>query len=132
MDSNATTQVHPEVIEAMLPFLSEHWHNPSSGYRAGKRVKAAIDAARAEVAALINAEQGEIVFTGCGTEANNMVLKSLARLVGRKKSRVVTSAIEHSAVLRPCEAMEAVGFEVRRLVMGQAVFVEAMQDAKLT
>ena len=63
MDSNATTQVHPEVIEAMLPFLSEHWHNPSSGYRAGKRVKAAIDAARAEVAALINAEQGEIVLT---------------------------------------------------------------------
>ncbi len=114
LDSNATTQVHPEVIEAMLPFLSEHWHNPSSGYRAGKRVKAAIDAARAEVAALINAEQGEIVFTGCGTEANNMVLKSLARLVGRKKSRVVTSVIEHSAVLRPCEAMEAVGFDVQR------------------
>ena len=104
----------------MLPYLREHWHNPSSGYRAGKRVKAAVDAARAEVAALINATPGEIVFTGCGSESNNMVLKSLARLVGRKESRVVTSAIEHSAVLRPCEAMEAVGFDVRRCGVDEA------------
>ncbi|MDA0766789.1 MAG: cysteine desulfurase family protein [Verrucomicrobia bacterium] len=114
LDSNATTQVHPEVVEAMLPFLTTHCHNPSSGYRAGKFVKKAVEAAREEVAALIGAKAEEIAFTGCGTESNNMVLKSLARVVGRKNSRVVTSAIEHSAVLRPCEAMEAVGFEVLR------------------
>jgi cysteine desulfurase len=98
----------------MLPFLTEQCQNPSSGYRSGKRVKAAIEAAREQLAGLIHAEPAEIVFTGCGTESNNMVLKSLARLVGRKNSRVVTSAIEHSAVLRPCEAMAAVGFDVRR------------------
>ena len=98
----------------MLPFLTDHCHNPSSGYRAGKYVKQAMETAREEVAALIGADPGEIVFTGCGTESNNMALKSLARVVGRKESRVVTSVIEHSAVLRPCEAMEAVGFEVAR------------------
>ncbi len=114
LDSNATSQVHPEVVEAMLPFLTEHWHNPSSGYRAAKRVKNAIEEAREKVAAIINARPDEIVFTGCGTESNNMTIKWLARLVGRKDSRVVTSAIEHSAVLRPCEAMEEVGFEVER------------------
>jgi cysteine desulfurase len=114
LDSNATTQVHPVVVEAMLPFLTDHCHNPSSGYRAGKYVKQAMETAREEVAALIGADPGEIVFTGCGTESNNMALKSLARVVGRKESRVVTSVIEHSAVLRPCEAMEAVGFEVAR------------------
>lgn len=114
LDSNATTQVHPEVVEAMMPFLTTHCQNPSSGYRSGKVVKKAVEAAREEVAVLIGADPGEIVFTGCGTESNNMALKSLARVVGRKKSRVVTSVIEHSAVLRPCEAMEAVGFEVSR------------------
>ena len=114
LDSNATTQVHPEVVEAMLPFLTEHWHNPSSGYRAGKAVKKAIEEARGQVAELIGAKESEVVFTSCGTESNNMAIKSLARLIGRKKSRVVTSVIEHSAVLRPIEAMEAVGFEVER------------------
>lgn len=101
-----------------MPYLTGHWHNPSSGYRAGKAVRQALEEAREEVAALINASPGEIVFTGCGTESNNMALKSLARLVGRKGSRVVTSAIEHSAVLRPVEAMEAVGFEVARCGVG--------------
>jgi len=114
LDSNATTQVHPAVVEAMMPYLTEHWHNPSSGYRASKVVKTAIAEARGQVAELIGAKEGEIVFTGCGTESNNMAIKSLARLVGRKETRVVTSTIEHSAVLRPLEAMEAVGFEVKR------------------
>ncbi len=111
LDSNATTQVHPEVVEAMLPFFRDSWHNPSAGYRAGRAMKAAIEAAREQVAALLGAKPAEIVFTGCGTESNNMALKSLARTIGRKNSKIVTSAIEHSAVLRPIEAMEAVGYE---------------------
>lgn len=115
LDSNATTQVHPEVVEVMLPFLTENWYNPSSGYSAGQSVKSAINKAREQVAALIGAKPSEIVFTGCGTESNNMALKSLARLVGRKKSKVVTCEIEHSAVLRPIEAMKAVGFDVERV-----------------
>lgn len=115
LDNHATTPVHPEVLEAMMPFLKENFHNPSSGYRAGKAVRQAIGEAREQVAELIGAKAGEICFTACGTESNNMVLKSLARLVGRKKSRVVTSEIEHSAVLRPIDAMAAVGFDTVRV-----------------
>ena len=114
LDNHATTAVHPDVVEAMLPFLTEHFYNPSSGYRASRPVKRAIAEARGEVAQLIGAKEEEIVFTGCGTESNNMVLKSLARIYGRKKSSVITGEIEHSAVLRPCQAMEEVGFAVRR------------------
>ena len=114
LDNHATTAVHPEVVEAMLPYLTENFHNPSSGYRAGRIVKKAIENARGEVAQLIGAKEEEIVFTGCGTESNNMVLKSLARIYGRKNSRVITQEIEHSAVLRPIQAMADVGFEVVR------------------
>lgn len=115
LDNNATTPIHPEVLEAMLPFLKDNFHNPSSGYRAAKPVKTALQTAREQVAALINAHPDEIIFTSCGTESNNTALKSLARLIGRKRSRVITSAIEHSAVLRPIEAMAAVGFETRSI-----------------
>jgi cysteine desulfurase len=114
LDNHATTAVHPEVVEAMRPFFTEHFYNPSSGYRASRVVKKAIAEARGEVAELVGAKEDEIVFTGCGTESNNMVLKSLARIYGRKRSRVITGEIEHSAVLRPCQAMEDVGFEVKR------------------
>jgi cysteine desulfurase len=114
LDSNATTRPHPAVIEAMLPYLTDLWHNPSSGYRAAKGVRAALDEARGRVAELIGADPGEIVFTGCGTESNNAALKWLARLVGRKSGRVITSAIEHSAVLRPCASFAEVGYPVAR------------------
>ena len=114
LDNHATTAVHPEVVEAMMPFLTEHFHNPSSGYRASRIVKNTIAEARGQVAELIGAKEEEVIFTGCGTESNNMVLKSLARIYGRKTSRVITGEIEHSAVLRPCQAMEDVGFEVHR------------------
>lgn len=115
LDSNATTRVHPEVLEAMMPYFTGEWHNPSSGYRAGREVKGAIEQAREQVADLIGAEPSEIVFTGCGTESNNMAIKSLAREIGRKASKVLVSEIEHSAVLRPTEAMAAVGFDVKRI-----------------
>lgn len=101
-----------------MPYLTQQYFNPSSGYRAGKTVKKAIAEARGQVAELIGAKDEEIVFTGCGTESNNMVLKSLARVYGRKKSTVVTDLIEHSAVLRPCQAMEDVGFAVTRCGVG--------------
>lgn len=114
-DSNATTQVHPRVVDAMMPYLTGLWYNPSSGYRAGREVKAAIEKAREQVASLIGASPEEIVFTGCGTESNSMVIKSLAREIGRKSSKVVVSEIEHSAVLRPTEAMAAVGFDVEKV-----------------
>jgi len=104
LDSNATTQVHPEVLEAMMPFLTNQWYNPSSGYRAAKHVKNALEKAHEQVAALINAKPEEIVMTGCGTESNNTVIASILHLTeGNKK--MVTSAIEHSAILRYGEAL---------------------------
>lgn len=119
LDSNATTQIHPRVIEAMMPFLTGHWHNPSSSYAAAREVRAAVETARGQVASLIGAHPDEIVFTGSGTEANSTVIKSLAREIGRAHSRVVISSIEHSAVIRPVEAMAAVGFGVERAGVGE-------------
>ncbi|MFK7910317.1 MAG: cysteine desulfurase family protein [Akkermansiaceae bacterium] len=104
LDSNATTQIHPEVLEAMMPFLTDHWHNPSSGYRAAKIVRQAIEKAHEQVAALINASPEEIVMTGCGTESNNAVLAFLASQRGERR-KIVTSAIEHSAILRYADAL---------------------------
>ncbi len=110
LDSNATTQVQPAVLEAMLPYLQDQCYNPSSGYRAAKGVKEALSQAREQVAALISAQPEEIVFTGCGTESNNAAILSLAHSVSPEKRVIVTSAIEHSAVLRVCEHLE--GFQV--------------------
>lgn len=102
-----------------MPYLQGVWYNPSSGYSAGKEVKAAIEKSRKQVAELIGAQPDEIYFTGCGTESNNMVIKALAREIGRKHSKVLVSEIEHSAVLRPTEAMAAVGFKVERIGVGE-------------
>ncbi|MFC4994920.1 cysteine desulfurase family protein [Rubritalea tangerina] len=114
LDSNATTQVHPEVLAEMMPYLSEQCYNPSSGYRAGKAVKRAIELARERVAQLIGADVDEVFFTGCGTESNNAVLFSLAKAVGVGK-RVVTSQIEHSSILRVCEHLEKQGYVIERV-----------------
>ncbi|MCH7225688.1 cysteine desulfurase family protein [Haloferula sp. A504] len=115
LDANATTPMLPEVVDAMLPWMRENFHNPNSSYGPAKEARKAIDEAREKVAALIGAEPEEIVFTGCGTESTNMALKWLSRVVGRKTGRVITSAIEHSAVLRPIETFEEVGFAVERV-----------------
>jgi cysteine desulfurase len=114
LDANATTPLLPEVLDAMLPWLREGYHNPNASYRGAKEARRAIEEARAQVASLIGAEPDEIVFTGGGTESTNAALKWLARLVGRKSGRVVTSAIEHSAVLKPVETFAEVGYAVER------------------
>lgn len=112
LDANATTPLLPEVLDAMLPWLREGFHNPNASYRGAKEARRAIEAAREQVAALINAQPDEIVFTGGGTESTNSALKWLARLVGRKSGKVITSAIEHSAVLKPVETFGEVGYPV--------------------
>ncbi len=114
LDNNATTQVHPEVREAMLSWLGEDGYgNPSAGYRFGKKARKAIDEARARVAALIDAEPGEIVFTSCGTESNNTALMSALRCYPDRR-RIVTSTAEHSAIENPCAFFESTGYDVRR------------------
>ena len=114
LDSNATTQIHPEVVDAMLPFLTEHWYNPSSGYRAARVVRQALDLAHEQVAALIGSKPEEIVFTGCGTESNNAVLGFLATRAGKNR-KILTSEIEHSAILRYSESLtQTDGFSVQK------------------
>jgi len=114
LDANATTPLLPEVLEAMLPWLGDSFHNPNASYAGAKEARAAVERARGQVAAAIGADPDEIVFTSGGTESNNAALKWLARLVGRKQGRVITSTIEHSAVLRPVETFEEVGYAVER------------------
>lgn len=131
LDANATTPLLPEVLEAMLPWLREGYHNPNAGYRAAKAARQAIEEAREKVAALIGAPADGIVFTGGGTESTNSALKWLARLVGRRTGRVITSAIEHSAVLKPCETFAEVGYPVTKTAVdeGGRLDLEAFRRA---
>ena len=110
-DNNATTRVAPEVLDAMLPFLRDDYGNPSSVYGFGSRTGQQVEDARAKVAALINADPREIVFTSCGTESNNAALHSaLATHPGKR--HVLTTAVEHSAIISHCAFLKKQGCEV--------------------
>src|SRR6476660_4910205 len=111
LDNNATTPLGPAVIEEMMPFLTKCYGNPSSGYAFAARARKAVDLARERLAALLGCEPTEIVFTSGGTESNNAVINSALQFEPRGK-RVVTSAVEHSAVLRPCQDFGKVGSDV--------------------
>lgn len=109
-DNNATTRIAPEVLEAMLPYLRDQWGNPSSIYQFGRQVAKQVEAAREKVAALINAEPREIIFTSCGTESNNSAIHT-ALVAHPKKRHVLTTAVEHSANIKFCEALHKQGYE---------------------
>jgi cysteine desulfurase len=111
LDNNATTQLDPAVIEEMLPFLTKYYGNPSSGYSFAATARKAINLARERLAALLGCEPVEIVFTSGGTESNNAAINSALQFEPRGK-RVVTSAVEHSAVLRPCQDLAKRGYDV--------------------
>jgi cysteine desulfurase len=111
LDNNATTQLDPAVIEEMLPFLTKYYGNPSSGYSFAATARKAINLARERLAALLGCEATEIIFTSGGTESNNAVINSALQLDLRGK-RVVTSSVEHSAVLRPCQDLAKRGCDV--------------------
>ncbi len=112
LDYNATTPVAPEVANAMLPFLREHFGNPSSSHAYGRIAAQAVAAARAQVAALVGARSEEIVFTGCATEANNLALLGVARAVAHSKRHLVVTAIEHPAVIAPATRLQAEGWDL--------------------
>lgn len=112
LDSNATTPLHPEVLEAMLPFLREQHGNPSSIHHAGHEAKHALEAARRSVAALLGCTARRIVFTGGGSEADNLAVKGVALASRHAGEHIVTSAVEHPAVLESCRALERFGFAV--------------------
>ncbi|MDR3102681.1 MAG: cysteine desulfurase NifS [Methanocalculaceae archaeon] len=115
MDHAATTYAAPEVVEAMLPYFSEKFGNPSSVYSIGQENKAAIDEARAKVAAAINADPNEIYFTAGGSESDNWVFKGAAFANTRKGKHIITTAVEHHAVLHAAEWLQSQGFEVTYL-----------------
>jgi cysteine desulfurase len=112
LDYNATTPVDPGVVEVMLPYLREHFGNPSSAHAYGAETKRAIERARVQVAALIGCGAEEILFTSGGSEANNMVIKGVAASLRSRGRHIITSAVEHPAVLEPCHALETEGFEI--------------------
>ncbi len=110
-DNNATTQIDPQVLEEMLPFLREHYGNPSSTYRMAKNVRAAIDTARERVAGLLGCSAGEIIFTSCGTESTNTAIHSALQM-DRDRQHIVTTRVEHSATLKTCEGLAKRGHAI--------------------
>lgn len=111
-DNAATTPVSHEVIKAMEPCFRELWGNPSSLHTDGQLAKELVDAARAKVATAIGCDASEVYFTSCGSESDNWAIKGAAHRQGQTRKRIVTSRIEHHAVLHTCEALEKEGFEV--------------------
>jgi cysteine desulfurase len=114
VDHNATTPVLPEVLEAMMPYLTTEWGNPSSAYKFGAKVKSVIETAREQVAELIGAQLREVIFTSCATESNNAAIHA-ALNANPNKRHIVTSAVEHSSVLNYCMALEKEDYRVTYL-----------------
>src|SRR5689334_166429 len=114
LDYNATTPVLPEVLEAMMPYFTTEWGNPSSTYKFGYKIKSAIEKAREQVAALIGAHPTEIIFTSCATESNNAAIHAALK-ANPSKRHIVTSAVEHSSVLNYCKALESEGYRISYL-----------------
>lgn len=122
LDHNASTPLHPEVVAEMLPYLTERFGNPSSVHAFGREAREGLDLARERVARVLGVRSEEIVFTSGGTEADNFALKGLAGARGR--GHLITSRIEHHAVLRTCQALEGPGFEVTYLPVDEYGMVD--------
>lgn len=131
LDHAATTPVRPEVLEAMLPYYREQYGNPSSIYRIGREARKALDEARDTVAEILGAQSREIVFTGSGSEADNMAIKGIAFARRDKGNHIITSAIEHHAVYDACKYLEKHGFEVTFLPVDEFGMVDpaAVEEA---
>ncbi len=122
LDHNATTPLAPEAVEAMTPFLKGEYGNPSSGYDLGRRAREAVERARAEMAGLVGCKAGEILFTSGGTESNNTVLKGVVDFLNPRATHIITSAVEHPAILNPLLYLLELGVRVTILpVDGQGV-----------
>ncbi len=115
LDNSATTPIDKEVVEAMLPFLMEKYGNASSIHFFGQEARGAVDKARHQVADLINAQQNQIIFTSGGTESNNLAIRGFCQLNEKHGRHIITSNIEHPAVMNVCEQLEEIGFEVTYL-----------------
>lgn len=112
LDNNATTPIHPEVLEAMLPYLSEEFGNPSRIHWAGRKPRKAIDDAREKIAKLLNSDASEIIFTSCGSEGDNLAIKGIAESKRDKGNHIITTKVEHPAVLATCKYLAKTGYDV--------------------
>jgi len=114
LDHNATTPILPAVLEAMQPYLTHHFGNPSSGHVYGQRAHAAVEQARAQVAALLGCQPDEVIFTSGGTESNNLAIQGVA--IARPRSRhLALSSVEHPAVVQPCQQLVEIGWRASRI-----------------
>ncbi|HON47042.1 MAG: cysteine desulfurase NifS [Kiritimatiellae bacterium] len=129
-DNNATTCIAPEVRDAMMPFFNELYGNPSSMHMFGGQVAKHVQHARERVAAFLNADPTEIIFTSCGTESDNMAIHGTAELLG-PQSKVITSRVEHPAVLGPCRRLKNMGHRAIELPVDTSgqIDLEALRDA---
>ena len=129
-DNAATTQISKEVLDAMMPWLTEGYGNPSSIYELGRTAGFAIEDARKQVAAALGAQPAEIYFTGCGSESDNWAIKGAAhKLAAKGKKHLITTVFEHHAVLHTCAALEKEGFEVTYLPVDHNGLITAQQVA---
>lgn len=131
LDNAATTRVCPEAAQAALAAMTEHYGNPSSTHRLGREAKKLLDAARAQVSRALGCEPGALCFTSCGSEGDNWAIRKGAAYNARHGRHIISSTVEHSAVLRSLDALEAQGFEVTRLAPGPdgGIAPEAVLDA---
>jgi len=129
-DNAASTAVHPEVVKEMIPYFDTQYGNPSSIHQFGRKAKNAIQKARKQVAALIGAEPDEILFTSGGTESNNIILYGISNIPLRTKSfqelrnHIITSSIEHEAILQPCKNLEEIGCKITYLPVDESGMVD--------
>src|SRR5579885_492562 len=115
LDHAATTALDPRVLEAMLPYLTTEYGNASSIYTLGRHAMQAIDASREQVAEILNCRPTEITFTGCGSESDNLAIKGIAQAAQKKGNHIITTSIEHHAVLHTCHYLERFGFKTTYL-----------------
>jgi cysteine desulfurase len=124
LDYNATTPISKEVADAMRPYLDEHFGNPSSSHIYGKQTKEAVEKARKQVANLLNCDSSEIVFTSGGTESNNYALRGIAFANKNKGNHIITSSVEHPAIIEVCKYLETQGFEITYLPVDEFGLVQ--------
>ena len=129
LDNAATTALSPRVLEAMLPYFTQYYGNPSSVHAFGREAKQGLDKARDQVAKALHCEPSEVIFTGCGTESDNTVLLGVAQRYGDKGKHIITTNVEHHAILHTCEYLEKQGYSVTYLPVDQDGLVTAEQVA---
>ena len=130
LDNAATTQVYPEVFEEMKPYFTEYYGNPSSVYQFAQESKNKVERAREEIAEMLNAKPEEIYFTGGGSESDNWALVATAETYAKKGKHIITSKIEHHAILHTCEYLESRGYEVTYLDVGENGLIDLEQLKK--